>query len=254
MSHQSPFDENRNHPDMARTEADATSETRFGPRPVPEGHRRAHNQPDFRRTPPHGDVSPDGRRAYPRPSPLAKWLVWGGTTIAAAALTAGSVIAARHVAGMISGDGRPPKPDPYRPDNAPRPRMHLSVQPEPDHGPEARGPRPQRQPRRSLMEEIETNTASLTNNVDNVVRSVTAAVEGFHSVATQAHSIMREFGDAAELVRDIINRPHAPPQGETRRPFHAAPKDPTAETAYHATRDEGEYVGPADHDPRTHRL
>ena len=91
-------------PDFPLTDADVTSETRFGPRPVPEGHRRPHVAPQPRRIPPHGDVSPDGKHTWPKPSRSARWLTWGGTAIAAAAVTAGAVLAARHVADLLSDD------------------------------------------------------------------------------------------------------------------------------------------------------
>ena len=38
--------------------------------------------------PPHGDVSPDGRRVWPQPSMTSRVLVYGGMGIAAAAATA----------------------------------------------------------------------------------------------------------------------------------------------------------------------
>ncbi|MFH5774007.1 hypothetical protein ACHFJ0_07125 [Paracoccus sp. NGMCC 1.201697] len=232
MSQEPPFDEL----DTPRTEADVTSQTRFGPRPVPEGHHHPSERPEPRRIPPHGDVSPDGLRAYPRPSRLAKWVVWGGTGIAAAALTAGTVIAARHLSDLISGrdDDRPRPPRPTRHRRDPQPPAPRFAAP-PAQVPQAPRPRPaQPQPaRRNLMEEIEANTATLTSSVDNVVKSVTAAVAGFHGVASQASAIMREFGDAADLVRDILDRRE--PEGD-------------------ATREANAETGPADHDPRTHRL
>jgi len=236
MSHQHPHDD-LDAPGITHTEADEASETRFGPRPVPEGHRHPSGPTESRRIPPHGDVSPDGRHAYPRPSRLAKWLVWGGTGLAAAALTAGTVYAARHVADMISGHGGPkprrrPAARPYQPDDAAAPRMGFST---PVHaGDEPAPPRPRRHTNRpSLMEEVEANTASLTHSVEDVMRTVTTAVEGFRGVASQANAIIREFGDAADLVRDIIDR----------RPGERPPATPAEEDA-----------GPADHDPRSHRL
>lgn len=246
MSHQ-PFDQSRPDGDEPLTDADVTSETRFGPRPVPPGHRRPAEPPHSRPSPPHGDVSPDGRRAYPRPSRSAKWIVWGGTGLAAAALTAGTVIAARRIVDLVSGHDDRPTPRPYRPDEAPRPRMHLSMPEEPA---EPERPRP---PRRNLMQEIESNTATLTNSVDNVMRSVSAAVTGFRSVASQASAIVQEFGEAAELVRDIIS-PQQPTRGEGRRPFHAAPRDPGTAGAADPDLTDSDQDAPRDHDPRVHRL
>lgn len=237
MSHQQPTDE-LDDPGITHTDADETSETRFGPRPVPEGHHRSAERPESRRIPPHGDVSPDGSRAYPRPSRLAKWVVWGGTGLAAAALTVGTVYAARGIAEMISGHdgGRPrrPRPSPHPSAGESRPSPLQFSGPAADR-PAAPQPRPRR-PQKSLMEEIEANTATLTSSVDNVMHSVTAAVAGFRNIAAQANSIVHEFGDAADLVRDILDR------GASDRSQGAHRADPEDEN------------GPADHDPRSHRL
>ncbi len=279
----------RDHDDLGvtRTDADETSQTRFGPRPVPEGHRRPAGPHESRHVPPSGDVSPDGSRAYPRPSRLAKWIVLGGTGIAAAALTAGSVYAARHLGDLISGNGtsKPQRRDrPRRHDGAAetRPRMQN---PDADdrarmrrnEARDQRAPPPPRDysppkaaPRRNLMAEIEDNTATLTQSVDNVMRTLTAAVTGFRQVASQASAIVREFGDAAALVRQVIDpKAGGAPSAPLRpRPSHPAPKDPTAQAERHGhpapdlrhdplvhdPTDGPESVGPADHDPRTHRL
>ena len=61
-----------------------------GRRPVPPG--------ESRRVIPSGDVSPDGRRAYPRSSMTTKVLVLGGLGLAAAAATAGGVYLFAHEA------------------------------------------------------------------------------------------------------------------------------------------------------------
>lgn len=73
-----------------------------------------------RRIPPSGDVSPDGKRIWPRPSLSAKILVWGGTGIAAAALTAGTILAARRIAEAV-------RPDEVEP---PAPRRHPQARPQ----------------------------------------------------------------------------------------------------------------------------
>lgn len=240
MSHEQPLDHPATDRDAAMTEADVTSQTRFGPRPPPSGHHPARGPRDYRRVPPHGDVSPDGRHAYPRPSPLAKWIVWGGTGLAAAAVTAGTVIAARKVADMISGHDEPrrdrdrDRDDRRDPDQAPAPRLHLSAPPEPTERDE---PTPRNSQRRlGLMEEIEANTATLSNSVDNVMHSVTAALLGFRGVAGQANDILREFGDAADMLRAILGR----------QADHSAPPK--------AARTGKDQDTPSDGDPRSHNL
>lgn len=232
---------------IRRSEADETSDTRFGPRPVPEGHRRPREPLESRRIPPHGEVSPDGTRVWPRPSRGTKWLVWGGVGLATAAATAGTVIAARKLAELLA-DGKPrPRRDPQQPQPQPqgepapaRPAdepLHLAAPPRP-------------QPRRSLMQEVEDNTASIANGVENVMRSLTTAVSGFRTVAGQASAIMREFGDAAELVQGMMQprrpepSPRQPASAEGQR-MPGSNDDPM---------DGSDPLAPGDHDPRLHRL
>ncbi|WP_323715830.1 hypothetical protein [Paracoccus aminovorans] len=242
-----------------RTYADETSQTRFGPRPVPPGHHPPHERQEARRTPPHGDVSPDGQRPWPHPSRGAKWLVWGGTALTAAALTAGTVYAARHLADAL-GDDKPrshsKKARPHAGETAAR-LAHAGRAT--DQVPRRRS----RAPRQSLMQEIESNTASLTQGVDNVMRALTSAVIGFREVAGQAGGIMREFGDAAALVQDILGRNRA--EAPRQRPAHADPPRPSDrhgahmpdlrdDPLMHDPLDGPDAEAPGDHDPRIHRL
>ncbi len=279
-------------PPITHTDADTASDTRFGPRPVPEGHRRPAGPTESRRIPPHGDVSPDGRHVWPRPSATAKWLVWGGTALGVAALTAGTVIAARHVLGLSSGDENRPRARgsvaPRFADLSPEEReamrqrararesldarrgAHLRAEAMRNAPPQARAPRP------GLLQEVEANTASMSNGVDNLMRSLGAAMTGFRTVAGQAGAIMREFGDAADLVRGLLGRDTGAAQAGARNP-----RAPNHRTGAPPHRDDGdrhsdrrgahmpdlrddpllhdpmdgpEPRGPADHDPRVHRL
>ncbi|MFT4013774.1 MAG: hypothetical protein QM682_10285 [Paracoccus sp. (in: a-proteobacteria)] len=228
---------------VTRTDADVLSETRFGPRPVPQGHRPPHGPHESRRIPPSGDVSPDGSRSYPRPSRLAKWIVWGGTGIAAAALTAGTVYAARHVADLLDGDKSPAGgPRPAKPPHMPaeaarddRPPRQGARQDAQDRAarfaaPSADEPRARprrRAPRRNLMQEIEQNTQSLSQGVDSVMRSVNHAVTGFGGVAGQAAQIVREFGDVAVLIRELMgNSQDRRPEPAARQGFGTRPPGP----------------------------
>ncbi|KRW93618.1 hypothetical protein [Paracoccus sp. MKU1] len=260
-------------PPITHTEADETSQTRFGPRPVPEGHRRPPGPVESRRIPPHGDVSPDGSRPWPRPSRGAKWLVLGGTGLAAAALTAGTVLAARHVLDLVSQDGPPSRRRGTQAEPAATGRRAMPVgagqQDEETRRPvrirpqaeRDRTPRPARRPpRQNLLQEVEANTASLTSGVENVMRALTAAVTGFRTVAGQASTIMQEFGDAAAMVRDIIDRRPGAPPSRTRsqaRPddrHGAHMPDLRDDPLLHDPMEGPDPGGPADHDPRVHRL
>ncbi|MDQ7775142.1 MAG: hypothetical protein Q4615_04130, partial [Paracoccus aminovorans] len=220
--------------------------------------------PQPRRIPPHGKVSPDGRRPWPQPSASAKWLAWGGTALTAAALTAGTVIAARQVMHALS-DPKPRRPAP--PAMAPRmAAMPKAEAPRPRDPAEdertAAQARPRRRkpaPRAGLMQEIETNTASLTSGVENVMQALTAGMTGFRAVAGQAGAIMREFGDAAALVQDILGRRPAaahprrdPPRPGDRHGAHMP--DLRDDPLTHDPLDGPEPDTPQDHNPRMHRL
>lgn len=201
---------------------------------APDAPRGPRAPLESRHIPPHGDVSPDGRRAYPRPSPLARWIVWGGTGLAAAAVTAGAVIAARRLVDAVA---------PARPDPPPR-RPEASFGPRRD-AVDATAPRASQRP--GLMQEIETNTAALAGSIDEVMRSVALAATGLRGVVSDAHAILREFGDAAELLRGGARRPADPSAPDTSEHGPA--------TGRHAATDgPDDHDGPTDHDPRVHRL
>lgn len=245
----------------------------------PDSPHPAHGSEEPRHIPPHGDVSPDGRRPWPQPSPAAKWLVWGGTGLAAAALTAGTVIAARHLLGAMSGDGTSPRPSRPPRESAPRfseapSRKHEHSRQHSDAGKPGSGrqnahiqaetmrkqPRQQRRP--SLMQEVEYNTESLSNSINHVMHSLNMAVAGFRDVAGQASMIVREFGDAAELVRGVLNRKadkpaprsaRTPPRTDDRHGTHMP--DLKDDPLGHDPMDGPDHAEkPADGNPRLHRL
>lgn len=287
-------------PPISQTEAEATSQTRFGPRPVPEGQRHPAGPQELRRIPPHGDVSPDGSRAWPRPSPAAKWLVWGGTALAAAAVTAGTVIAARHLLDAASGPRRKTGPersmaprfadltpeeraamrrrvrDRDRDDEEARrlARLRAAAEAEAEADPTHARPRRRPAPRPSLMQEVEANTTSLQNGLENVMQALDTAVSGFRTVAGQTSGILREFDGAAGLIRGIFGGgqsqstccPQKSPQNSQRHAGHEPPMpdlrddplthDPQAhDKQAHDPRNGPDTAGgPADHNPRLHRL
>mgnify|MGYP003607611711 CR=1 FL=1 len=228
---------------VTRTEADEPSMTRFGPRPVPPGHRRPPGPAEARRIPPHGELSPDGSRPWPRPAGWARWLVWGGAGVAAAALTVATVEAGRLIADRL-GDGprrvpgrgrlRPAGPAPFA---APETGRRAEAGPDgrsPAPGPSRRpGPPPRRPDRPSLVQEVEATTASLSNSVENVMRSVGTAMTGFRGLAAEASDIVRELGDTAALLRGILS-----PEPPARGPRPTRPAGTSAEPQ----------------DERTHRL
>ena len=82
---------------------------------------------ESRAIPPHGPVSPDGSAPWPRPSPAARAVVYGGVALAVAGLTLGTVMLGRK---LLASD-KPPAPARLAeapPLTAPRPtpRRHAS--------------------------------------------------------------------------------------------------------------------------------
>ncbi|SFA44078.1 hypothetical protein SAMN04487972_103160 [Paracoccus halophilus] len=247
MSDDTSLPDHDDHPPVTGGRTDEHGGARYRARPDFAG--------DSRRIPPHGDVSPDGSRTWPRPSAQAKWLVWGGTALAVAALTAGTVIAGRHLLAALSDESPPPR---ARRAMAPRfadladeereaIRQRARARELDDDRRAARlraeAMRKRRAGRRSggpgLLQEVETNTASLSNGVDNLMGALASALLGFREVAAQAGSIVRDFGDTADLIRDLAD-------GANRRavPPGTARTDPAGDTAEPETRD----------DARLHRL
>lgn len=290
-SDHSDHDDEQDDLGVTRTEADQLSHTRFGPRPVPEGHRPSYGPRGARRIPPSGPVSPDGQRAYPMPSRFAKWVVWGGTGIAAAALTAGTVYVARHVSDLLSDRepprkrrrahakprmqmanlaeraalrDRPPQPAPQPTARDPRREDVRPPKMQSPYREEARPPRPRSKPksRAGIMHEIEDNTVRLSKGVDNLMGSLTAAVSGFRTVAAQATGIMREFSDAAAMVRGIMGEAPRATGAPARRPAPQARPPVSEYPDRHGAhmpdlRDDATEHDPlqdADFDPRTHRM
>ena len=227
--------------DAQLTDADLDSQTRFGTRPVPEGHRMHGARHDSRRIPPHGDVSPDGKRVWPRPSLTARILVWGGTAAAVAGVTAGAVILGRQIGQSLSAD-RPEKRH-RTPAQKPRRGPHedtgradvregserVSAQSNRYRSGAGRADKPSRRrsPTVSLVDEIEASSERLTGTVAGLVGSLGAAFSGFRTVASQANGIIQEFGDTADLIRNILHPREVGPKTSSHSSgaAHATPKE-----------------------------
>ncbi len=234
----------RDEIDPQLSDAPDTRETPSGPRTASDD-AQGHGSPyEARRTPPHGDVSPDGKRIWPAPSQTSRMLVWGGMAIGAAALTAASVLAARRVVEMVQGDDEAPEPRPARPQR-PRPQPdhsaahHTAASLAPrfaemsDHARQEirdrtrereledalaaahqraeaaekalkRANRRSRPARKDFIREVETNTRRLGGSAESAIGSLSAAFSGFRAVAGQATGIIGEFENAARLVRGLL--------------------------------------------------
>ncbi|MRX49084.1 hypothetical protein GI374_01250 [Paracoccus sp. S-4012] len=201
-----------------------------------------------RGVPPSGDVSPDGTRPWPRTSLTSKVLVYGGIGIAAAAATAGAVLAVRAVVDAISGDDddedrveearerarRRQRSRMPRNAYAPRgrtPRYAVGGFNEPEEDQERferarsaprRRPPPQRPMGAGLLDDVNHTVADMTDGVRNLLDTVNAAVKGFQSVAGQAGGIMDEFHNAADTVRSMLDTA-APDRQRRPRPATARP-------------------------------
>lgn len=210
--------------DRPQTEADRTSETRFGPRPVPPGHHGPKPSFQARRVIASGKMSPDGRSSYPTPSLGAKIAVWGGVAIGVAGGTAAAVLAVRKIADAISSDS--PSSKYQRKFHAPRfvemdehereaMRRRVRAQENADHQEvsrlraEASQHRPAQKPKMSrpkgnFVEDLIHTSTRLSESLEGVAKSLSVAMDGFRSVARQATEVVAEFADTADQLRAAL--------------------------------------------------
>lgn len=227
-----PTPDDFNDDDRPLTEADRTSETRFGPRPVPPGHQMPHS----RRMIPSGRVSPDGRSSYPHPSTGAKIAVWGGIALGVAGGTAAAVLAVRKIAEAISDDShhshQSDHTDQNRHHSAPRfarmdedereaMRHRVRAQDREDRQEVARlraeasrrrsssaGPKTRKA---NFAESLIETSTKLSESLESVAKSMALAVESFRSVAGQATGIVQEFAGAADQLRSALRGENSQP-------------------------------------------
>lgn len=224
--------------DRPMNETDRTTETRFGPRPVPQGHM-SHPASGSRRVIPSGRVSPDGRSAYPTPALGSKIAVWGGVALGVAGGTAAAVFAIRKIAEAIADDPHPHRSG--RPTAAPRfasldddaqeaMRQRVRAQDRADRAEMARlradaaVSRPQmrapRKPRGNFVEDLIQTSDKLSESLQSLAKSLSVAVESFRGVAAQATGIVSEFASAADELRSALRggaTPRAQPDPRDRQ-------------------------------------
>lgn len=206
-------------------------------------------------TPPSGKVAPDGKRSYPQPARSSKLLVWGGIGVAAAAVTAGSILGVRAIVDAVSGNDEDDAVEAAR-RRAKARRRHGQPRPMPrnafsgprDGGVRDGGQRVARddgertaardEARREERERIErerrrarataqrpgfsTQVEDVARTIRNTLGTVTAAIEGFRSVSGQAGSIMNEFRGAADTVRTMFDSDQARAATPPRKPRQPA--------------------------------
>lgn len=212
--------------DPHRNDAARDSNTRFGPRKVPADQRLDgpyQGRPQHSsRIIPSGDVSPDGRSAWPQPSLTAKIIVWGGVAAAAAAVTAGGVIALRRISGMdrdaasqvITGQRSAHDLAPRFSDldedarEAVRGRVRARARDDSRRAAAVRAnaAKLRSPPRRNAAVELTDTATGLASGLNGLMVSLQSAFDGFRSVAAQASGIVTEFTAAAEQLRNLMHR------------------------------------------------
>ena len=201
------------------TDADRTSETRFGPRPVPQGHK----YPQARRTIPSGRVSPDGRSSYPNPSLGTKIAVWGGVALGVAGGTAAAVYAVRAIADSIAGDPHhkvrhrhSPAPRFAQMDEDDREAMRRRVRAQ-DHedreevahlrseaSQHRQTPKSPKARKGNFVEDLIQTSTKLSESLEGVAKSLSVAMDSFRSVARQATEVISEFAATADQLRSAL--------------------------------------------------
>ncbi|MBM3604810.1 MAG: hypothetical protein FJX25_08645, partial [Alphaproteobacteria bacterium] len=190
------------HPELSEpvpTEADHTSQTRFGPRPVPEGHQTAaahkRRKTVSSRIPPSGRVSPDGRQVWPEPSLTTKIIVWGGVALGVAGVTAATSMLARKLVGDDNHASH--RHDRHGSTSAPRfagldaneqeeirRRVHAQAREDALHAAELRAKAKRtRRPRGNIAQDLTKTATELSEGLNGVAQSLGTAFNSFRGVA-----------------------------------------------------------------------
>lgn len=195
------------HPHL--TEADRDSQTRFGTRRVPEGHRTASPYPHRKmvssRIPPSGEVSPDGRHVWPRPSLAARIIVWGGVAAGVAGLTAAGVAVGRAIAGNDRPEERvhvAPRFAQIDEEEREAMRRRVRAQARADAEAAARLRAKASRSRGTPAQRLTEIANEVSTGLNAVVGSVLSAFEAFNTVAGQARGVVEQFTRTADQIRD----------------------------------------------------
>ncbi|WP_295043896.1 hypothetical protein [uncultured Paracoccus sp.] len=228
-----PVDDDLTLTDRPLTEADRTSQTRFGPRPVPPGH----HGPQARRVIPSGRVSSSGRSSHPTPSTGAKIALWGGVALGVAGGTAAALFAIRKIAEAISDDDRPgsgrsnqshharhgrnhaaPRFARLDEDDREAMRRRVREQDRQDRQEAARlraeasrrrpAPAAPKRKKANFAEGLIDTSTRLSQSLEGVAKSMAIAVESFRGVAGQATGIVQDFAGAADQLRSALRGEH----------------------------------------------
>ncbi|MDO5658374.1 MAG: hypothetical protein Q4G36_08635 [Paracoccus sp. (in: a-proteobacteria)] len=253
--------------------ADVDSDTPHGPRRVPQGHIATRDRLESRAVPPSGEVDAEGRRA-PAPSMTTKVMLIGGASVAAVALTAGTLLAGRKIIEAIGGsdeDDKPARRGSGRRDHAPfmppvrearahaprfaamdaderaemRERAEARARAERRRVAELRARAARGRDNGNMINNISDSAERFTGSIGGLMASLTSAVGGFRSVAGQAGGLLSEFSNAADTVRSILG---GGSEAAPSRPFRGTDR---ADTGRRHAADGQEADGD---DRRAHRL
>lgn len=221
------------------TEADRVSHTRFGPRPVPEGHIPAGSR-----------ARPARRGSYQAPL-STRIIVWGGVALGVAGATAAALTAARKIADMTA------TPHPARPmqdyygdrmtgmaprfaelDEADREAMRKRVRAQArEDAREAARQRAEAGRRRdpaqgsgNFARDLTKTAGDLSTSIEGVANSLVKAFTSFRGVAAQAADIVSEFAASADQIRSALGRDRATGSRPTAPSRRAASADDRADT------------------------
>lgn len=221
---------------------------------------------------PPADLGPDGADQRRGPSPSNRLIVLAGAGVMAAAVTAAGILAARRLIRAIDGDRDDAAKTTGKRDHlAPRfarmtedereaLRARARARARRDRNEIARlraeAARERAAPRRHRPDNLAQRATRLSGSLAGLVTSLAGAVSGLRMVAAQASGIMREFSDAAEMVRAVLN-PEDGPAAEGHGDKARRPEPDRAwRRAEDGSRDEARHAesprNPAR--DRTHRL
>ena len=184
------------------TEADRTSQTRFGPRPVPAEHRGP--QP----------------RGTDDTSTVAKAVVWAGVALGMAGVTAAAAIVARKLAGT-DDELRPVHRHAVAPRfahleeeerEAMRRRVRAQARDDSAHAARVRA-KASRGRNGNFAKDLTRTATDLSQGLNGVAQSLAGAFQSFRGVSSQATTIVGDFVAAADQLRAILNGAPGPNPG-----------------------------------------
>lgn len=202
------------------------SDRQTDPKPDETEAETALREPTHSSRIPPSDPGPYERAMHPDapargPALTGKILYYGGAGVLAAAATAAVILAARK---LTERDRHAPAARHPRRERTLAPRFaelseaereeirrHAREQARADRNRAARlramAARERAAPRRNVARDLTETADNLSGSIHGLIGALTSALTGFRQVAQQAGGIMRDFSDAADGLRDLMERP-----------------------------------------------